>query len=320
MTPNQIIAPFADLLCRQGVVVLDGGLATELERRGCDLDHPLWSARLLLDEPTRIRDVHLAYLYAGADCILTASYQASIAGLLAQGLDEVQALAVVRRSVQLALDARDAFWGDPANRCGRARPLVAASIGPYGAYLADGSEYSGRYGRSVAELSAFHRRRWQVLAAAGADLLACETIPSRLEVAALARLMIETPQVPVWISITCSDGRHLRDGSALADALAPLQGLAQVVAIGVNCTAPRFVPALLAELRRRTDRALVVYPNAAEHWDAGERTWTGRLDPDAFAAAAHTWRRAGATLIGGCCGSDPRHIAALRARLCSNEP
>lgn len=238
MTTSPTNAGLAQIIRRQGVVVLDGGLATELERRGCDLDHPLWSARLLLDAPALIRDVHLAYLRAGADCILSASYQASMPGLLAQGLDLAGAAALLRASVGLAVEARDAFWADPANRRGRLRPLVAASIGPYGAYLADGSEYSGRYGRSVDALAAFHARRWEVLAGAGADLLACETIPSRLEVAALARLIGHTPHTPVWVSVGYGDGEHLRDGSALAEAISPLRGLGQVVAIGVNCTAP----------------------------------------------------------------------------------
>ncbi len=196
MTTN----PIRPFLGRQGVLILDGGLATELEARGADLGDAtgLWSARLLRADPDLIRDVHLAYLEAGADCIIGASYQATVAGFVATGLDEAQAVALIGRSVELAREARDLFWSrrdrpvrdSPArDRPGRLRPLVAASVGPYGAYLADGAEYTGAYGLAEGGLVAFHRRRFAILAASGADLLACETVPSLPEARALARLL-----------------------------------------------------------------------------------------------------------------------------------
>jgi len=179
------------LLDRFEVILLDGGLATELEARGFDLDDDLWSARLLLEKPEAIRRVHLDYLQAGADCVVTSSYQATIEGFEKKGIGKRKAVDVLRRSVQLAQSARDEFWGNPANRSGRVRPLVAASVGPYGAYLADGSEYTGDYDLDEDGLVKFHRERWDVLATSGADLLACETIPSLPEALALGRLLRE---------------------------------------------------------------------------------------------------------------------------------
>jgi homocysteine S-methyltransferase len=303
----------ASHLAAQGLLILDGGLATELERRGHDLgDDGLWSARLLRDAPEAIAEVHHAYLEAGADCIISAGYQATLQGFQARGLTQAEAVGLLRRSVELAIEARDAFWADPANRVGRLRPLVAAGIGPYGAYLADGSEYSGDYGISAAALADFHRPRWRLLAASGADLLACETVPCAREAQALAALLAETPGCHAWLSFSCRDGRHLRDGTPLASAVAPLAALPRVAALGVNCTAPRHVEDLLGELRRVTDKPLLAYPNSGEAWDAQARRWQGPNRVAEFAAGARRWRQAGAVLIGGCCRTDPAHIRALR--------
>ena len=136
--------PIADILDKYPMVVLDGALATELERRGCDLDDPLWSAKVLLEDPARIAEVHTDYFTAGADGVITATYQASVNGLMRRGLDRAAALALMGKAVRLAAAARDAFWTDAGNRPGRSKPFVAASIGPYGAYLADGSGIPGR--------------------------------------------------------------------------------------------------------------------------------------------------------------------------------
>ena len=198
------IQPFLDF---QDALILDGGLATELEARGCDLRDELWSARLLLEIPILIQEVHLDYYRAGADCGISASYQATIPALMARGLTEAEAIALLRLAVQLVIEARDQFWAEPANRKGRLRPIVAASVGPYGAALADGSEYTGDYDLDEAGLVDWHRQRWHILAGSGADILACETIPSHSETRALAKLMAETPEMPVWMSFSCKDGR-----------------------------------------------------------------------------------------------------------------
>lgn len=310
----QMKNPIQPFLEHQGVLILDGGLATELEARGCDLSDELWSARLLLDDPDLIRQVHYDYLAAGADCIISASYQATIPGLMRRGLREAEAAALLTRSVELAQQARDDFWAEPANRAGRLRPLVAASVGPYGAALADGSEYRGDYDLSEDELAAWHRPRWRVLAQSGADLLACETIPSYREALALRRLIEETPQTPVWVSFSARDGDHISDGTPLTVCVAVVEGVEQVVAVGVNCTAPRYIPSLIEAARAATTKPLVVYPNSGERYDATGRGWVGESDPAEFGTYSREWRKLGAALIGGCCRTKPAHIRQIRDR------
>lgn len=296
-------------------MVLDGALATELERRGCDLDDPLWSARVLIEAPDQIRTVHADYLAAGADVAITASYQASLEGFARRGLDRDAAIGLMQRSVTLAAEARDAFWARPENRSGRPRPLVAASIGPYGAMLADGSEYRGDYKLDEEALIAFHRPRMAAVVAAGADLLACETIPCLAEARALARLVREFTGTWCWFSFSARDGAHLCHGEPLAEAAALLDAHPQVAAVGVNCTAPRFVAALVRAARRRTAKPIVVYPNSGEGYDAERRTWCPAPVDAPFAEQARAWFRAGALIIGGCCRTTPADIRALSAWL-----
>ena len=313
MAVSEPLQPFLDA---QGVVVLDGGLATALEARGHDLHDRLWSARLLADDPAEIRAVHDAYLAAGADCITTASYQATIEGFLARGLGEARAVELLRLSVRLALEARDAFWRDPAASRGRLRPLVAASVGPYGAFLANGAEYTGDYDLDEDGLLAFHRRRFEILASAGADLLACETIPSRPEARALARLVEATGGARAWMSFSCKDGHHLCDGTPFGGMVEELTGRRGLVAFGVNCTAPQHVASLLEDARRVTDLPLVAYPNSGETYDAGPRAWSGAPTADPSVPVG-SWHARGARLIGGCCRVGPEDIRRIRARLLS---
>ena len=219
-------------------LILDGGLATELEANGFDLNHVLWSARVLIEEPEAIRAVHARFLAAGADCIISATYQASFPGLAHYGLSDKESERLFRFAVELAAEERNRFWRDPANREGRRRPLVAASVGPYGAFLADGSEYTGAYAIDDAGLATFHWRRLEVLARAGADLLAVETIPSAREARVLRRLLERLDTAPpAWFSFTCRDGAHLSDGTPVggnhgrSGRLLPDRHW-----VGVNCT------------------------------------------------------------------------------------
>ena len=310
--------PIRSFLDRRGYLVIDGGLASELERAGFDLNDKLWSAKVLLESPDAISRVHRNYLEAGADCIISASYQATIQGLKARGLREVEAEGVILRAVRLATDARDKFWAMVGDQGDRLRPLVAASVGPYGAYLADGSEFTGAYDLDEAGLVDFHRRRWRVLASSDADLLACETIPSLAEARALGRLLTETPNRSAWFSFSCRDGERISDGAPIIDCVSALASVPRIVAIGVNCTAPSFIPSLVEKIRSVTDVPIVVYPNSGEGWDAERKSWTGSKDPGAFASAAAVWREAGAQLIGGCCRTGPEEIARVRAALGSN--
>ncbi|WP_017600250.1 homocysteine S-methyltransferase, partial [Nocardiopsis lucentensis] len=262
-------------------LVLDGGLATRLESYGRDLGGGLWSARLLAEEPELVRRVHADYFEAGADVAIAAGYQATVEAFVARGTGRTRGRELVVRSVELAREARDAFGAG----------LVAAGVGPYGAARADGSEYTGDYDLDEDGLVAWHRERWELLAGAGADLVACETIPSLDEARALARLLDGTPGVRAWMSFSCVDGEHIGDGTPLAEVaaeLAPRHAEGRLVAVGVNCTAPRFVPSLVRAVAA-VGLPAVAYPNSGEVWDARRRRWTGTSDPEEFGAAAVTW-------------------------------
>ena len=307
--------PIAALLTTQPIVVLDGALATELERRGEDLRDPLWSARCLIESPGLIRAVHMDYFRAGADVATTATYQASFEGFERRGIDRTQAERLMAEAVALACGARDEFWADPLNRTARRRPLVAASIGPYGAMLADGSEYRGHYSASDRELAAFHRPRLEVLARSGADLIACETLPCLREAMVLARLLQDFPDVSAWIGFSCRDGSRNSQGEAIADCAAALRGHGQLAALGVNCTAPRYVGELLERMREHADKPLLAYPNSGEAYDAGAKQWIGAADCRRLSEHAHDWYGSGARLIGGCCRSTPDDIGEIRRQL-----
>lgn len=301
------------------VLVLDGGLATELEKRGWSLADPLWSANLLLENPAAIEAVHLDYLMAGADCVITASYQATFEGFAVRGLAEESASEVMRRSVALALNARERFWKQTGLQSDRAYPLIAASIGPYGAFLADGSEFHGRYGISRDELFAFHRRRMAVLVDAGADLLACETLPSLAEAEVVVDAMREFPRAAGWLGFTCASDRLVAHGEPIGKCAERFASEPRVLALGVNCTAPQHVAGLVQDIRANTRKPIVVYPNSGEEWDGTTRGWKGRSDIASFVERAMEWRAQGVAIMGGCCRTGPEHIAALAARLKRNQ-
>jgi homocysteine S-methyltransferase len=284
-----------------GVLVADGGLATELEARGHDLSDSLWSARLLMDAPQEITAAHLAFFRAGAVIATTASYQASFAGFAARGLARGEAARLMRRSVELAQTARDDMAGD-----GRTR-WVAASVGPYGAALADGSEYRGRYGLSVAELVAWHRPRLEVLAEARPDVLALETVPDLDEAEALLTA-IRGLGLPAWLTYSIQGGRT-RAGQPIADAFALARDVPEVVAVGVNCCAPADVAGAIGLAGQVTGKPVIVYPNSGEGWDAQRRAWAG--PPRYSASQPQHWVAAGARIVGGCCRIRPAGIAGI---------
>ena len=289
----------------QSISILDGGLATQLEARGHNLNDSLWSARLLRDQPSEIVAVHQSFIRAGADIITTASYQATFQGYHQVGIGSVQAERLLRRSVQLA---------QRAARSGQ-NIRVAASVGPYGAYLADGSEYTGSYSIDPAQLVEFHRRRWEVLASESPDVILCETLPSLAEAIALCELAREWVDIPVWISFSCRDHAHLSDGTPMRDAARVLSQQSAVAAIGVNCTSPQFLPELIRKIRSETDKPILAFPNSGETYDATTRNWKGTRDLKDFALQAERWYEMGANIIGGCCRVSPDHIRELKARL-----
>ena len=308
-------AGLAEHVVRHGFFLLDGGLATELERAGHDLDDPLWSARVLLEDPGAIEAVHLAFLEAGADCVTTATYQASFEGLCARGLHGARAEAVLLGAVELAIRARDRFLGGQWHREEAVPPLVAASVGPYGAYLADGSEYRGDYAVGRDALADFHRRRWRLLVESGADVLACETLPSFDEARVLARMARDTPEKPAWFSFTCRDEDRLSDGTPIGEVAAWAEESRGVAAVGVNCTEGAFVPALVGALADGTRKPVLAYPNAGGAFDTKTGRWTSAEPVPDWGEACRGWIAAGAVGVGGCCRVGPAEIRRMRAAL-----
>ncbi|GBG66280.1 hypothetical protein CBR_g57878 [Chara braunii] len=362
-----------------GFAVLDGGMATELERRGQNIDDPLWSARCLIDNPDLIRDIHLDYLRSGSDIIISSSYQATFQGFEKRGYGREQARELFLTSVRLAGEAREQFmkethhtddggtdvnsnsgsnrtpssgsndYGFNAGTIGKKRnskegeskkfctqygreeaaeqeekerprmPLVAASVGSYGAFLADGSEYSGDYGDvTIEDLMDFHRDRIILLATSGVDLLALETIPSRMEAEALIRVLEEEDvPIPSWITYVSMDGVHSARGDPFEECVAVADRCNKIVAVGSNCVSPRFVQSLVTIAKQVTSKPIVVYPNSGEAWDDDKKEWvasTGVSEED-FASYVPEWRDNGASLFGGCCRTTPSTIRAIAAAL-----
>ena len=302
--------PIAAALTHTDTLILDGALATELEARGCNLADTLWSAKVLMENPELIYQVHYDYFAAGANVAITASYQATPLGFAARGLDSGQASALIRQSVALAQRARDDYRAASGSE---APLLVAGSVGPYGAYLANGAEYRGDYALPAAEMKDFHRPRVAALLEAGVDLLACETLPSFGEIQALISLLAEFPHSSAWFSFTLRDAQHLSDGTPLSKVAEVINDAPQVVAVGLNCVALESVTPALQTLQALTDKPLLVYPNSGEQYDAVSKSWHSAPSGCTLHDKFPEWQQAGARLIGGCCRTTPQDIAAIAA-------
>jgi len=297
-------------LALDAIRVLDGGMASELERRGCNISGPLWSAHVLDSSPRAISQVHLDYLRAGADCISTVSYQISAMGYAELGRSREDAAHALRESVAIADAARDEYREESD------RPVfIAASLGPYGAALHNGAEFHGRYSIAFDDLISFHAERLAILAGTGADLIALETIPSLEEARAIVAALGEFPAISAWLSFTCKDATRVAHCEPLSACAALLDSVPQVVAFGINCTQPKFVSALIAEAKSATGKPVFVYPNSGELWDAERRRWYGTSSVGEFASLARGWYAAGARAVGGCCRTTPAHIRAVREAL-----
>src|SRR3984885_12702055 len=290
-----------------GLHVLDGAMATELERKGFDLSGPLWSAHVLESSPEAVAGVHRDYLEAGADCLLTASYQVSAEGFQKISYDAQRATDAaanaLRASVSIAEKVRREY------QAGSARKIwIAASLGPYGAMLPDGPEDHGNYTCSFDDLVGFHSRRIAVLAETNADFLAFESIPSLEEAKAIVTALRPYPDVPAYLSFTCRDGTHVSHGETLRECAELLDGQPQIIGIGVNCTRPALIAGLIRELAEVSSKPVIVYPNSGEEWDAVDRCWHGDGQIKDFGELALRWRNAGAQWIGGCCRTGPDHV------------
>lgn len=301
---------FDTVLKKTGIMIADGAMATELEAMGCNLNDELWSAKVLAEQPELIKKVHLSYFEAGADCGMTASYQATIEGYVKKGYSIEEAEELIKRAVRLLIEARDEWWNAIGKAEGRVYPLVAAAVGPYGAFLADGSEYRGGYTISTDELKAFHKKRLELLWAAGAEVFSVETIPSLGEAVAVAELT-QAMNAECWISFSCKNETEISEGTKIAECGKELNKFECVKAIGINCTAPHFVESLIKEVKSATDKPIIVYPNSGEHYDPVTKTWHGNADGKTYGDWAMDWKNAGASIIGGCCRTTPEDIKAV---------
>ena len=297
-------------------IIIDGALASELQRRGCDLNDSLWSAKVLIEQPDLIRQVHYDYFKAGADCATTASYQASPLGFAKKGISLDESIKLIKKSVELAQQAKEQYL----TQIGKNKPLfIAGSVGPYGAYLADGSEYTGNYQLSEEEFIEFHQIRIQALIDAKADILACETLPNFAEIKALVKVLKQYPTMTAWFSFTLKDANHLSDGTPLKEVIDYLNNVDQVVSVGINCIALEEVTAALTVLQTLTRKPLIVYPNSGEQYDPTTKQWHKNHQHNCtFKNQLPTWLKLGAKLIGGCCQTTPKDIAEIADYLKKN--
>jgi homocysteine S-methyltransferase len=290
------------------IAVIDGSMGTALEQLGADLNNSLWTARVLADRPELVKQVHLDYFRAGADAGITCSYQATIPGLMENGFTREEAENLIVRSVTVFQETREKWWETEGKAAGRAYPLCLAGMGPYGAYLADGSEYRGHYGVSDQVLYDFHARRAELLWQAGADVLLFETQPSFAEVKIEAAIA-ERLGADYWISFSCRDSLHINEGDAIRDCAAALsKDHPHLRAIGANCSKPEYMTGLIREIRSATTLPVFVYPNSGETYDPVTKTWNGEGEGLHFKDYALSYMKAGAVAVGGCCTTTAEHI------------
>ena len=297
-------------LADQPFLALDGGLATELEFKGADLKSKLWSAKILMENPSLIEQVHFEYLTAGADIITTASYQASIPGFQKFGLSEKESFTLLQNSIDLAISAKEKYLSgldQPKNI------LIAVSIGPYGAYLANGAEYSGDYPVQKKELFDFHVSRLQLLLHSKSDLWAFETVPSLAETEVIIEILENVYQKPAWISFSTRNEKEISDGTPIAEVVKLANQSHQIAGVGVNCMPPSRGEQLIKTIRQHTFKPILVYPNSGEDWDAQQKCWTSRSSKEEFLPLVPNWLDAGAQIIGGCCRTRPATIKALKS-------
>ena len=306
------IQPFLD---KQGFLVLDGALATELEGLGANLNDPLWSAKILMHSPELIQQVHYNYLVSGADMLTSSSYQATFQGFFKKGLNKRSAKSLFQLSTHLARNAIAQFWSEQGSENSRLKPLVAASIGPYGAYLADGSEYRGDYGLSLNDLVDFHAERMAVLIESGVDVLLFETIPSLMEAEALIKVLEQFPNTFALLSFTGKDEKHISDGSTFEAALALANGSDQILSVGINCTAPSSIVSLIRSGKTYSSKPLLVFPNSGEQWDAKQKNWLVGTTTDNWVEQICNLHTYGVRIFGGCCRTKPQDIRQIRMRL-----
>ena len=302
-----------EILQKQKAFIIDGALGTQIQKNGHDVNDSLWSAKFLNEDVSVIKEVHSQYLYAGADCIITSSYQASIEGFLKKGFSQEKAIELIKLSINIAKEARDEFCSGFEDKASRVKPLVAASIGPYGAYLADGSEYTGDYKISDEELKSFHKKRLEIIHQTNPDILACETIPSFKEAKIISDLLKYYPNTSSWITFSAKDENYTNAGDDIKECMAYLNQQKHISAVGINCTAPQYIPMLIENIKSVSSKPIVVYPNGGSKYNPITKLWEkGDLSSEDFSKLAYLWYSKGARIIGGCCLTGPAEIESIR--------
>jgi homocysteine S-methyltransferase len=307
---------FKELLEKQKAIILDGALGTQVQKNGYDVNDSLWSAKFLDENPEVIKEVHRQYLEAGADCIITSSYQASIEGFLEKGFSEEKAVDLIKLSINIAKEERDIFWANLEDKNKRIKPLVAASIGPYGAYLANGSEYTGDYGIGDEELKQFHKKRLEIILETSPDLLAIETIPILKEVKIICELLKELKKIPTWVTFSAKNESTTNGGDDIKECMRFLENQDCVSAVGINCTAPQYIPKLIENIKSVSSKPIVVYPNGGSKYNPILKVWEkGEISALEYSKLSLLWFQKGAKIIGGCCETSPEEILNIRERL-----
>lgn len=301
---------FAQILEKQKICIIDGAFGTHLQNKGYDINDELWSAKFLAQNPQAISGVHKDYLEAGADCIITASYQASYEGFMKKGFSEEKAKELIQSAIFIAQKTRDEFWEEQKDKNIRPKPIVAASIGPYGAYLADGSEYSGDYKITDEALSAFHEKRLLTILETKPDILACETLPCLREAKILSELLKKHPY-PAWITLSAKDETHISSGEDITECAKYLENQEHIYAIGINCTPPQFVASLIEKIKNVCSKPIIVYPNGGAAYNPVTKLWEESHFNDTYKALSYFWYQKGASGIGGCCGTTPKEIEQI---------
>lgn len=303
-----------EIIERKGFAVLDGAMSTALESKGLNMNDPLWTAKALAEKPEVVKVVHADYISAGADLNISASYQATLPGYEKRGYTRAEALGFIARSMRLIDEARSEWWRNGGKDSGRAYPLAAGAVGPYGAYLADGNEYRGEYGMEERDFIAFHEARIKTLAEAGADLIAIETQP-RLDEALVCAQICEEIGIDYWISFTFLNSHRISGGWEIEELCreAEKRGLSHLAAIGANCIAPEIAEEIVRSYKKHTALPVIVYPNSGKRYDPLTKTWSGNAKLKPFSEMALTWYGAGARIIGGCCTTCFEEIAEIYA-------
>jgi homocysteine S-methyltransferase len=322
---KNFVDPLDPFLAYQGFVVLDGGLATELERFGANLDDPLWSTKILVESPELVSQVHENYVLSGADIITSCSYQSSFEAFEKKGIQHNDAKALFEKSILLAKQAVDKIWDkmkDDIDSGGtsfstsrhRLKPLVAGSIGPYGS--CEGSEFLGNYGKSIEFLMNFHRSKLSAILGANPDLVIFETIPcANEEITAIANIMQENSfkNVPAIVSFSCKDSTHTCCGELIEDGFKIASSIPNIVSVGFNCTSPYHINGLIDAVSKFSTKPIIVYPNSGEIFDVKSKVWKGSKCE--ISSYLEGWFKKGAKIFGGCCRTNPQDINQIRTIL-----